>query len=175
VKGVRVLALDHGSICGWACGGVDKLPGVGHRLNPQAGSGRRLEPMLASHKKWIKGLIVDFKPSIICWEEFILAPDTTVASVEILAGLPAVTGLTAWEEGVPVRTVTIQQAKIALTGRGNATKEEMCEAARSIYGYKIETDDEADALGVFIHTVRLLCPEQSYRFDPIFMAGGLNG
>lgn len=173
--GDRVLALDHGTTTGWACGDLGRLPGVGHRLNPHDGGGRKLEPMLAAHQKWIKGLIVDFKPTIITWEEFILAPETTAASIEILAGLAAVTGLTAFEAKVPVRKATVQQAKIALTGRGNASKDDMVEAARSIYGYKIETDDEADALGVWLHTVRTLAPGKSYKFDPLFLAGGLDG
>lgn len=58
----------------------------------------------------------------------------------------------AWAEAwaLPVVTVGVAAAKIALTGRGNATKEQMVAGAHRAFGGLPETltDDEADAMGV---------------------------
>jgi Holliday junction resolvasome RuvABC endonuclease subunit len=59
----------------------------------------------------------------------------------------------------------VQQAKRALTGRGNALKPEMMDAARAL-GLKIEHHDEADAAGVWLHALQTLQPDLAAKFRP---------
>jgi Holliday junction resolvasome RuvABC endonuclease subunit len=165
---LRLLTLDHASRTGWCCGDIDKRPAVGSRLHPHTGGEDRHEALWQSHRDWLTGLIRDFKPGMIAWEHPILAAQTSLASVMITCGLAAITGLVCRDMRVPCRTVTVGQAKIALTGRGNASKSEMVGAAE-LLGFKIAHHDEADALGVFVHVVRILAPAHAHRFDPLFM------
>lgn len=160
---MRLLALDHGSRCGWAVGDGTRLPAVGSRQNPHTGGRAELEPFWEAHHRWLTGVIRDFAPTLLVWERPILARHTTHASVEVTFGLQAITGLVAREQHVPVRVVTVQQAKIVLTGNGRASKDDMVEAARE-YGLTILHHDEADAFAVWLWTLQLLEPDRALRF-----------
>lgn len=168
---MRLLALDHGTRTGWAVGNGDRLPAVGSRKNPHSGGKEQLEPFWEAHHRWLGGLIADYRPTLVVWERPVLARHTTHASVEVTFGLQAVTGLTCRQLRVPVRTVTVQEAKIALTGAGNASKDEMMDAARE-YGLTIEHHDEADAFAVWLHAFRVLEPLTAQKFDPLFFMRG---
>jgi Holliday junction resolvasome RuvABC endonuclease subunit len=166
------MALDHGTRTGWAVGCGDRLPAIGSRKNPHAGGRAELEPFWEAHHHWLKGVITDFKPTVVVWERPVLAKFTSHASVEITFGLQAITGLTCRQAGLPVRVVSPQQAKIALTGHGRASKEEMVEAALG-YGFDlIEHHDEADAFGVWLYTLQMLAPNKALRFRPGFKLRG---
>jgi Holliday junction resolvasome RuvABC endonuclease subunit len=169
---VRLLALDHGTRTGWAVGCGDRLPAIGSRKNPHGGGGAELEPFWQAHARWLQGVITDFKPSLVVWEKPVLAKYTSHASVEITFGLQAITGLTCREAGVPVRRVSPQQAKIALTGHGRASKEEMVQAALGFGFNRIEHHDEADAFGVWLCTLRFLAPNMAMHFRPGLMLRG---
>ena len=160
---LRLLALDHGGRCGWAVGDGTRLPAVGSRKNPHTGGEAELEPFWEAHEHWLSGLITDFKPTLVVWERPILARHTTHASVEVTFGLQAITGLTCRHLHMPVRRVTVQQAKIALTGNGRASKSEMMDAARA-HGLTIAFHDEADAFAVWLRTVQVLEPELAMQF-----------
>jgi Holliday junction resolvasome RuvABC endonuclease subunit len=169
---LRLLALDHGTRTGWAIGCGDRLPAIGSRKNPHGGGRAELEPFWEAHAQWLRGLFTDFRPTLVVWERPVLAKFTSHASVEITFGLQAVTGLCAREAGLPVRVVSPQQAKIALTGHGRATKEEMVESALTFGFTRIDHHDEADAFAVWLHTLRLLEPNKAVRFQPGFRLRG---
>lgn len=169
---MRLLALDHGTRTGWALGCGDRLPAVGSRKNPHGGGRAELEPFWQAHAHWLRGVITDFKPTLVVWERPVLAKYTSHASVEITFGLQAVTGLTCREAGLPVRVVSPQQAKIALTGHGRASKEEMVSAALGFGFNRIDFHDEADAFAVWLHTLQLLAPNAALKFRPGFQLRG---
>ena len=50
--------------------------------------------------------------------------------------------------GVPVAEYAPQQAKLALTGNGNAEKEQMIRMARALFGVTARLADEADAIAL---------------------------
>lgn len=162
---LRLLALDHGSRCGWAVGDGTQLPAVGSRKNPHSGGRAELEPFWEAHAKWLRGLITDFQPTILVWERPVLARHTTHSSVEVTFGLQAITGLVARECYIPVRVVTVQQIKIVLTGNGRASKPEMVAAAED-YGLTIAHHDEADAFGAWLVALRTLEPDLAKQFGP---------
>jgi Holliday junction resolvasome RuvABC endonuclease subunit len=160
---MRLLALDHGSRCGWAVGDGSRLPAVGSRKNPHSGGNAELEPFFEAHHGWLSALVRDFAPTLIVWERPVLARHTTHASVEVTFGLQAITGLVCREQHLPCRRVTVQQVKLVLTGNGRASKDEMVEAARD-HGLTILHHDEADAFGVWLWTLRMLDPEAGMQF-----------
>lgn len=53
------------------------------------------------------------------------------------------------KRNIPVFGISISDIKKHVTGKGTATKEEMVEAIRA-KGYQVNTDDEADAIGVYL-------------------------
>jgi Holliday junction resolvasome RuvABC endonuclease subunit len=76
----------------------------------------------------------------------------------VYSGLRAIVEFWAFEQCSRVLTVAVSTIKKTLSGKGNATKEEMVEAANGMYGIKmggckipkVNTHDEADALGVLL-------------------------
>lgn len=122
-----------------------------------------LEPFFEAHHGWLTGVVRDYAPQLLVWERPVLARHTTHASVEVTFGLQAITGLVARELHVPCRRVSVQQAKITLTGNGRASKEDMVEAARD-HGLNIRHHDEADAFAVWLWTLQLLDPDAAIRF-----------
>lgn len=168
---MRLLALDHGGRTGWCAGDGARLPAIGSRLNPHAGSPDALEALYLDHERWLEGLILDFKPRVVAFEAPISVPGTGVKSLRVTIGLAAITGLTCYRRTVVIREVTVAQTKQALAGRGNATKDQMVAAARA-YGYPVKFPDEADAFAVWLATFRAFAtPEQSSKFDPLFFKG----
>lgn len=169
---MRLLALDHGTRTGWAVGCGDRLPAVGSRKNPHAGGGAELEPFWEAHDHWLTGVITDFQPNLVVWERPILAKHTNHASVEVTFGLQAITGLCCRRMGIPCRRVTVQQAKICLTGSGRASKEEMLEAAREFGLVGLVYHDEADAFAVWLRTLQVLDPSKALKFRPMLRLRG---
>jgi Holliday junction resolvasome RuvABC endonuclease subunit len=66
--------------------------------------------------------------------------------------------------GIPVGTI-----KKFMTGRGNATKDEMIAAAR-LCGFNPQTDDEADALGILSLALKVNNLPDLCRSDGSFLA-----
>ena len=53
------------------------------------------------------------------------------------------------EYGVPFVGLSVQEIKKHMTGKGNASKDQMVEAAKS-RGYDPQSEDEADAIGIVL-------------------------
>jgi Holliday junction resolvasome RuvABC endonuclease subunit len=71
--------------------------------------------------------------------------------------------------GIPVATI-----KRFMTGRGNATKEEMVAAAR-LRGFEPQTHDEADALAILSLALKTIGLPKVCRGDGSFLALGEGG
>lgn len=54
-----------------------------------------------------------------------------------------------YKRNIPVFGISITDIKKHVTGKGTATKEEMVEAIKA-KGYQVNTDDEADAIGIYL-------------------------
>lgn len=81
----------------------------------------------------------------IGWERPLLTPTDTVDLLELLYGLAGVCYAFAGRHRMPWREVSVTDAKLALTGKGKATKEEMLYAARRTMNWPVRNDHEADA------------------------------
>jgi len=54
-----------------------------------------------------------------------------------------------YKRNIPVFGISISDIKKHVTGKGTATKDDMVEAIKA-KGYQVVTDDEADAIGIYL-------------------------
>lgn len=166
-----VLALDLATNLGFAWGPHDGRPVLGHERLPSTREDVGL--FLCAYEDWLRPVLESTGADIIVFEAPILAKVTNVTTVRKLTGLAAVTEMIACREGLACFETSIQSVKKALTGNGRATKSEMVAAARA-HGFDPhvtradgeDASDEADALGVWIHTIRTRFPALAGKWAP---------
>lgn len=140
-----ILALDLGTMTGWALRGFDSLitsGTVSFKPGRYDGGGMRY----LRFTNWLTEIDRLSGPiEAIYFEEVRRHLGTDAAHV--YGGLMA--SFTSWAElrGVPYQGVPIGTIKRHATGKGNAPKEAMITAARS-RGYSPADDNEADALAI---------------------------
>jgi Holliday junction resolvasome RuvABC endonuclease subunit len=144
----RTLALDLGAITGyaWTDRVVPDLENVGHfdlrhrkrgSLLRQADAGALLAQLPQELRQ--------ISPDVIVYEIARSRRVNLAAAENYGARLGSVL---VWSWNTRIATVGVHSATLKLfaTGRGNATKDEMMEAARRAFGWAGRLDDEADAL-----------------------------
>jgi len=140
-----VLALDLGTTTGWALRGYDGLITSGTvSFKPSRFDGGGMRYL--RFQNWLSEMDRLAGPiEAIHYEEVRRHIGTDAAHV--FGGLMAV--LTAWAEmrGVPYQGVPVGTIKKSATGRGNANKQAMIEAARA-RGFHPKDDNEADAIAI---------------------------
>lgn len=137
---MKILALDLGTRTGWAIvyanGGVHTgyVDFKGDRFE---GGGMRF----LRFRQWLDKL--GGVPEYVYYEKVRRHLGTDAA--QIYGGW--LTVLTSWceEHGVPYQGLTVQEIKIFATGKGNANKGWMIEAATKATGRQFDDDNEADA------------------------------
>lgn len=140
-----ILALDLGTQTGWALRGYDGLIQSGTAsFKPRRfdGGGMRYVRFSA----WLDELNKHRGPvGLIYFEEVRRHAATDAAHV--YGGLMAT--LTAWAElrGIPYEGVPVSTIKRHATGKGNAPKQAMIDAARA-RGFSPADDNEADAIAL---------------------------
>jgi len=146
-----VLALDLGTTTGWALRGYDGLitsGTVSFKPNRFDGGGMRY----LRFQNWLSEMDHLAGPlNAIYFEEVRRHAGTDAAHV--YGGLMAV--LTAWAEmrGVPYQGVPVGTIKKSATGKGNASKSMMIEAARK-RGFFPTDDNEADAIAILLWALK---------------------
>lgn len=111
---------------------------------------------------WLDEMHMVHRFDAVAWERPLFVPKKdTVDKLEILIGLVGVAYAFAGKHKLPYCEVTIQEAKFALTGRGNADKADMVAAAMQTFNWKVANDHEADAGGVGIHAMGVLNPKRA--------------
>ena len=148
---MKILALDTATSTGWACGDSRERPRFGTKTLKHAPNS--YGPSGAQFDAWLRGSIAGEQPDMICFESPILAiggprPKTSLQGARLMLGLIWHVEFVAAQLDIKCREVSIQEAKLALTGQGNADKAAMMRAAK-MYGFDVETDHEADAIGVW--------------------------
>jgi len=142
-----VLALDLGTTTGWALRGYDSLITSGTvSFKPSRFDGGGMRYL--RFQNWLSEMDRLAGPiATIFFEEVRRHAGTDAAHV--FGGLMAV--LTAWAElrGVPYQGVPVGTIKKSATGKGNASKSMMIEAARA-RGFLPKDDNEADAIAILL-------------------------
>jgi len=145
-----VLALDLGTTTGWALRGYDGLITSGTvSFKPSRFDGGGMRYL--RFQNWLSEMDRLVGPlNAIYYEEVRRHIGTDAAHV--FGGLMAV--LTAWAEmrGVPYQGVPVGTIKKSATGKGNASKAMMIEAARS-RGFSPKDDNEADAIAILFWAI----------------------
>ena len=146
-----VLALDLGTTTGWALRSVDGLitsGTVSFRPSRYDGGGMRY----LRFQNWLSEMDRLVGPiATIYFEE--VRNHKGVDASHVYGGLMAV--LTAWAElrGVPYQGVPVGTIKKSATGRGNANKQAMIDAARA-RGFDPADDNEADAIAILLWAIK---------------------
>lgn len=140
---MKILALDLGTTTGWALhDGVISSGTWNLRTDRYSGGGMRY----LRFKQQLQGILTAVgKIDAIYFEEVRRHVGTDAAHV--YGGLMA--HLTAWceENGIPYQGVPVGTIKKHATGKGNASKADMIQAARQ-KGHAPKDDNEADALAL---------------------------
>ncbi len=145
-----VLALDLGTTTGWALRGYDGLITSGTvSFKPSRFDGGGMRYL--RFQSWLSEMDRLVGPiEAIYYEEVRRHIGTDAAHV--FGGLMAV--LTAWAEmrGVPYQGVPVGTIKKHATGKGNAPKQAMIDAARA-RGFHPKDDNEADAIAILFWVI----------------------
>lgn len=140
---VRVLAIDPGTSCGWAIRDSHGLwmSGVWNLAPPRGSSpGTRYLYLLARLNEILSSV---GSLDLVAVEQ---AHNRGGAATEYANGV--VTHVQSWcaERGIEHAKIHSRNAKKLATGKGNASKDEMVDAARAKWpGYTFASDDECDA------------------------------
>jgi crossover junction endodeoxyribonuclease RuvC len=143
---MRTLALDLGTRCGWAVF-EDGAPVASGTWTLQSARQRRFE---GGGMKWLRlrGLL-DAVPAVghVAVEE--VRAHAGVDAAHAYGGALAVVSSWCEERSIPYEAFPVGTIKRHATGKGNAKKDAMIEAARARWpAIQIEDDNHADALWV---------------------------
>lgn len=144
---MRVIAIDPGTHCGYAFtddgraqadfSGVWNLKGGRFE-----GGGMRFVRM----RKYFDELVKDEADCRVFFEE--VRRHMGVDSAHIYGGIIAVISSVCEERLVPYQAIPVGTIKKHATGRGNASKSQMVEAAQKKFGPEVIDDNRADALWI---------------------------
>jgi len=146
-----VLAVDPGTRCGFAIGGVGGISGTWD-LAPKRGDSPGMRYIyLRTKLEWVLNAYSNLE--LVAYE---MAHHRGGAATEYAIGV--VTHLQSWcaERNIEHVAVHAAQVKRHATGRGNAKKPEMLAAAEKRFGFRPQFDDEADALWILDYAMNAI-------------------
>lgn len=155
-----ILTLDLGAKTGWCAGRGDILPTVGTIYLPSTGDDCGAYAAAARHELHL--ILARWAPDIVVFEAPVLPSTTTLATTRKLQGLAMMVELACHDLGVTCQEEFLQTVKMTMTGKGNASKQMMVDAARRMglnpktywgknrHGEREEQSDEADAAGIWL-------------------------
>lgn len=141
---MRILGIDPGTKCGWAINNGLIESGVWN-LAPGRHEGGGMRGLKLRHQ--LDSLRQASNEPMVVFYELVRRHLGTDAA-QIYGGIVMV--LTAWcdEHGIPYEGLPVGTVKKHATGKGNASKEEMIQAAQQKFGIEPRDDNEADALHI---------------------------
>lgn len=147
---MNILAIDPGTSTGWAWGPTSDLwPSFGGRwelgvgdLNTEAAEGRWVRRCVRFRRR-----LLEYQPDIVAFEHGFHRGRAS----ELFAGLRWIIRMDAYDRNYSFASWSPAAVKKSLTGRGNATKEEMLAAAVDRWGRYAEryTHDQIDAVALW--------------------------
>lgn len=154
---MRVMGLDIGRKTGYAVYDVPTatlLDSGSHVLGEPSNHMASLLEYPLKLDKFLTFLTIQHHVNVLAFEVVIKHTGTYAAQ---LWGAQAHTALAfASRNGLKYLPITVQQGKLALTGRENATKDTSVEAARIRFGLNVWSSDQADAIGVALAAAQRL-------------------
>lgn len=176
----RLLCLDPAAVMGWCFGVAGEDPVFGRaRPGPR---GCSLGEALARTEDFIEEKIAEFEPTNLIFEAPYIPvprqprftksgtfagegkgpPPMNADTVVKLACLKGIIEKIAWQHRLPCHEVTPQQAAKFFTGHGRWGGREQKKAATIAmakrFGWRVQDDNEADALAIFCLAESILAP-----------------
>ena len=140
---MRILALDLGGKTGWAI----HLPGLGVESGVQTFGVQRGESAgmrFLRFRTWFRRMLKDVDPDLVVYEQPHLRGG---AATDLLVGFSTRVQEACACREIEYAPVHSRTLKSHATGRGNASKAAMIDAARARWPDQVvESDDQADAL-----------------------------
>lgn len=168
-----IVGLDLATSTGFCYGDGASLPIVGSERMPS--TGEEVGPFLDHFDRWLRVKLETVRPDLVGFEAPILSGrGTHIMTSRKLQGLAGLVEMQCYRFGIECQEVGLQTVKRELTGHGRADKVQMKAAARA-YGLTLsegfESEDEADAFGVWLVAVRCNRPQHAIRWEPLFAHG----
>ena len=158
----KILALDVATNTGWCVGSPgDPNPEFGHFTI--APTGDDVGTFGLQYASWLKTTIEAVHPQLLIFEAPILPKKTNPTTVRKLMGLAMLTEMSARHRNISVREGRASSVKKHFTGYGHAKKADTMEICRR-YGWRVKTDDEADACALWAYAVCCFAPDHAARF-----------
>lgn len=138
------LALDLGALCGYAIYKDDKvISGTKKlRVDKRASGSRFLD-----FRNWLIQVIKKYSINKVFFER--VYGHTGTEAAHIFGGYMYTLATVCLELNIECVGLAVKSIKKFMTGMGNATKNQMIAAARSL-GFDPKTDDEADAIAILL-------------------------
>lgn len=140
LTGKAILALDLGGRTGYACdwgsGTQDMRPG------PRESRGM----MFVRFGGWLREIITKVQPDVVVYEQPHLRGG---AATEVLAGMAGIVQQACAEAGIEYTAVHSATIKRHATGKGNASKAMVLDAAQKEFRKMLIDSNEADALWLY--------------------------
>lgn len=155
----KILTLDLAASTGFAVGAPGTVPRFGsHKF---VSTGDNFGRHQANARAWLTSLIFEEDPVLIGYEQPSLFGITTPATVIKLCSYASTVEEVCLRENldVTIRQINPSSLKKFFTGNGKAKKPDMVKAAHR-YGFKVDNDDEADAVAMFFLMVEHYGSEQ---------------
>lgn len=168
-----LLGLDLATSTGFCFGDGLSTPVVGSERMPS--TGEEVGPFLDHFDRWLRVKLETVRPDLVGFEAPILSGrGTHIMTSRKLQGLAGLVEMQCHRFGIEVQEVGLQTVKRELTGHGRAEKHQMKAAARA-FGITLseghESEDEADAFGVWLVALRCNRPHLAGRWEPLFNLG----
>lgn len=157
MKARLILALDLATATGWACGAPGDNPRFGTKRMPQTGD--EIGRFLVHFEDWLNDFLTVESPRLVVFEAPILrrGPSNPVVARKLM-GLANCTETICYRRDIICRQAHLATVKKSFAGSGRADKAEMILAARR-WGWDVENDNEADALGLWVEAVKHVAPQ----------------
>ena len=152
---MNLLALDLSSNTGWAIGPVGQRPRYGTLRLPSTGN--EIGRFADAFDTWLSDMITMYAPDFCAFESSFIPPTTTLMTVRKLTGLAWHTEFVCRRRDVTCTEVNNATVKKFWAGTGRAKKPEMIAAARG-FGFPVDDDNQADALGLWHHVCEVKHP-----------------
>ena len=141
-----ILAIDSGTKTGWAVNNGSIISGVqDFSLKRGESPGMRF----LKFQSWLKDMIKLTKPNMIIYER---AHHRGGAPTEVGVGLTTIIQTICAEANIEHVALHSGTLKKYATGKGNASKEDMMQAARDL-AWEFKTDDQCDALWLLDYAI----------------------
>ena len=140
MKAINILAIDQASRCGWASKNSSGVWDFTTRKDESSGM-----KMLRFRSK-LKEVCALEEINLIVYERVAGFHKSAIIHA---AKMVAIIESFCEENGIEYKAVSATEVKKFATGKGNANKDKMVEAARLKLGYLGTDDNEADALWIY--------------------------